>query len=308
MPKPVHYPRTLTDWLKQLDSRLLPASIGSQQKLRRALADSNRSMRELADLMQDCPALALSVLREANRRSSGLSEQTESLEAAISRLGIKRTEDLLTPQPALPEQELPKALRQIQLISQHASHQANGLFAGRLARLWQEVHWGSLLFLAPIWTLLAAHPELFEVWEQRVLVKGEAASKVEQELLGVPLLKLCLALSEQWHLPEWVTQGYRLLVSDRRLLVKALHIARDNEHPLHQQQILDTDSNLRRWLTQPANSILLANGLALSAHYAWNSHCCIRTPSAAPDRCPVPTSGTRPKRCSGHGRRGTCKP
>jgi HD-like signal output (HDOD) protein len=271
MPKPAHSPRTLTDWLKQLDNQLLPASKDSQQKLRRALADSNCSMRELAELMQDCPALALSVLREANRKSSGLNEQTESLEAAISRLGLKRTEDLLNHLPALAEQELPKALRQIQLISQHASHQANGLFAGRLARLRQEVQWGSLLFLAPIWNLLAAHPELFEVWEQRVLARGEATAKVEQELLGVPLLNLCLALSEQWRLPEWVTQGYRLLVNDRRLLVKALHIARDNEHPLHQQKSLDADSSLRRWLTQPANSILLANGLALSAHYAWTS-------------------------------------
>lgn len=276
MPKPAHYPRTLTDWLKQLDSQLLPASSDSLQRVRRALADSNRSMRDLAELMQDCPALALSVLREANRKSTGLNEQTESLEAAISRLGLKRTEGLLERLPALPEQELPKALRQIQLISQHASQQANGLFAGRLARLWQEVHWGSLLFLAPIWTLLAAHPELFEVWEQRVLVKGEPAAKVEQELLGVPLLQLCLKLSEQWRLPEWITQGYRLLVNDRRLLVKALHIARDNQHPLHQQQYLDADSNLRRWLTQPANSILLANGIALSAHYAWNSQHSLR--------------------------------
>ena len=40
MPKPASYPRTLTDWLKQLDSQLLPASSDSQQKLRRALADS----------------------------------------------------------------------------------------------------------------------------------------------------------------------------------------------------------------------------------------------------------------------------
>lgn len=276
MPKPTHYPRTLTDWLKQLDSQLLPASSESLQRVRRALADSNRSVRDLAELMQNCPALALSVLREANRKSTGLNEQTESLEAAISRLGLKRTEELLERLPALPEQELPKALRQIQLISQHASQQANGLFAGRLARLWQEVHWGSLLFLAPIWTLLAAHPELFEVWEQRVLVKGEPAAKVEQELLGVPLLHLCLKLSEQWHLPEWITQGYRLLVNDRRLLVKALHIARDNLHPLHQQQYLDADSNLRRWLTQPANSILLANGIAFSAHYAWNSQHSLR--------------------------------
>jgi hypothetical protein len=271
MHKPINYPRTLKDWLKQLDSQLLPASSESLQPLRRALADSNRSRRELADLMQSCPALALSVLREANRKSSGLSEQTDSLEAAISRLGLSRTEALLNRLPAQPEQELPKPFRQILLISQHASQQANGLFASRLARLWQEVHWGSLLFLAPVWTLLAAYPELFVAWEQRVLVKGEPASKVEQDLLGVPLLKLCLALSESWRLPEWITLGYRLLVNDRRLLVKALHIAHNNEHPLQQQQCLDADSDLRRWLTQPANSILLANCLAISAHYAWNS-------------------------------------
>lgn len=271
MPKPVHSPRTLNDWLKQLDNQLLPASSDSLQTLRRALADSSRSRRELADLMQSCPALALSVLREANRTSSGLSEQTDSLEAAISRLGLSRIETLLNRLPALPEEELPGALRQIQLISQHASQQANGLFAGRLARLWQEVHWGSLLFLAPVWTLLAAHPELLDAWEQRVLVKGEPSSMVEQDLLGVPLLKLCLALSEHWRLPEWITLGYRLLVHDRRLLVKALHIAHNNEHPLQQQHCLDADNNLRRWLTQPANSILLANCLAISAHHAWNS-------------------------------------
>ncbi|PTS85228.1 histidine kinase [Pseudomonas sp. HMWF032] len=271
MPKPAHYPRTLKDWLKQLDEQLLPASSTSLQLLRQALADSNRSRRELAELMQSCPALALSVLREANSKNGGLNEQTDSLEAAISRLGLSRTEALLKRIPSLPEQELSKPYRQILLISQHASQQANGLFAGRLARLWQEVNWGSQLFLAPVWALLCAHPELFDAWEQRVLLKGEAACKVEQELLGVPLLTLCLALSEHWRLPEWVTLGYRLLVNDRRLLVKALHIAHHNEHPLQQQQCLDEDSNLRRWLTQPANSILLANCLAISAHFAWNS-------------------------------------
>lgn len=271
MQKPAASPRTIKDWLKQLDGQLLPGTVDSIQMLRRALADSNKSRRELADLMQDCPALALSLLRAANSRSNGLVEPTESLEAAISRLGLTRTEALLNRLPAMTEAELPRALRQIMLISQHASQQANGLFAGRLARLWHEIHWGSLLFLAPVWTLLAAHPELFDAWEQRVLVKGESAQKVERELLGVPLLQLYLALSEHWCLPEWISQGYSLLVNDRRLLVKALHIARNNEHPLQQQQCLDDDSHLRRWLTQPANSVLLANCLAISAHYAWSS-------------------------------------
>lgn len=271
MPTSKPLPRTLEDWLEQLDKQLLPVPVDHHLDVCRALSDSRRSLREIAELMQASPALALSVLREANRQAGSFSAPSESLESALSRLGLQRTLELVKRQPACPLDEIPLALRQIQLISLHAAQQAGGLFSGRLARLWQEIHWGSLLFLAPIWSLLAAHPELFEQWEQRVLAHAEPAAKVEQDLLGVPLLALCLALAERWRLPDWVIQGYRLLIADRRQLVKALHIARDNQHPLHQQQMLDADTPLRRWLTQPANSILLANGLALSAHHAWNS-------------------------------------
>jgi HD-like signal output (HDOD) protein len=271
MPTSKPLPRTLESWIDRLDKQLLPVPVENHLNVCRALSDSRRSLRDIAELMQASPALALCVLREANRRAGSLSTPSESLESALSRLGLQRTLELVKRQPAHPLNEIPLALRQIQLISQHASQQASGLFSGRLARLWQEIHWGSLLFLAPIWSLLAAHPELFEQWEQRVLARAEPACKVEQDLLGVPLLPLCLALAERWRLPDWVIQGYRLLIADRRQLVKALHIARDNQHPLHQQQMLDADTPLRRWLTQPANSILLANGLALSAHHAWNS-------------------------------------
>ena len=263
--------RTLEDWLERLDKQLLPVPVENHLNVCRALSDSRCSLGEIAELMQASPALALSVLREANRQTGSFSAPAESLESALSRLGLQRSLELVKRQPARPLDEIPLALRQIQLISQHAAQQASGLFSGRLARLWQEIHWGSLLFLAPVWSLLAAHPELFEQWEQRVLARAEPAANVEQDLLGVPLLDLCLALAERWRLPDWVSQGYRLLVADRRQLVRALHIARDNQHPLHQQQILDADIPLRRWLTQPANSILLANGLALSAHHAWNS-------------------------------------
>jgi hypothetical protein len=72
-------------------------------------------------------------------------------------------------------------------------------------------------------------------------------------------------------LPIWVQQGYRLLLTEQRELVKVLRIARDSDHPLRQQNRLDDDPTLRRWLNQPANTVLLANGLALSAQHAWDS-------------------------------------
>lgn len=274
---PTPRPTTLSGWIKLLDGVPLPVPQVSHDKVCRAIADSRSSLRDIADLMQNSPALALSIIREANRHTHGsMSEPAENLEIALNRLGLKRTEELLARLPALPEGQIPPVLRQLQLISQHASQQANGFFASRLARLWQDIHWGSLLFLSPLWPLALAQPKLLEEWELRVIHKHESAHKVELELFGVRLLEICQALVEVWHLPIWVQQGYRLLISERRLLVKVLHIARDSEHPLHQQQRLDADPDLRRWLNQPANSVLLANGLALSAQYAWDSAHCLR--------------------------------
>ncbi|MEO4045503.1 HDOD domain-containing protein [Pseudomonas sp. CAU 1711] len=269
MPQSESPPRTLEAWLKQLDAARLPVASRHHENVRRALLDGRKSLRDIAECMQDSPSIVLAMLREANRSGGSFAEPAESLEMALNRLGLKRAETLLQQMTVLDETQIPLPLRQLQLVSLHASQQASGLFAGRLARLWQEIHWGSLLFLAPLWPLVASQPQLFEAWEQRVLGRGEPGPKVERELLGVPLLQLCLALAQHWRLPEWIVQGYRLLVEDRRRLVKALHLARDNQHPLHQQQMLDADPALRRWLTQPGNSILLANGLALSSHHNW---------------------------------------
>ncbi len=263
-------PCTLAAWIKTLDAVVLPAAADPYARVQRALRDSSMSMRQIADLIQESPVLALVVIREANRNAATTNKPAESLEVALSRIGLKRAEALFARIPATQPRDIPAPLRQIMLISSHASQQANGLFASRLARLWQEIHWSSLLFLAPVWALVAAHPELLEAWEQRVLVKREPARQVEQSLLGISLLELCVATAEHWGLPGWVAQGYRLLSEHRRMLVKALHVAHDNEHPLHQQQMLDADPPLRRWLTLPSNTILLANGLALSAHHSWS--------------------------------------
>ncbi|MBK3866205.1 HDOD domain-containing protein [Pseudomonas stutzeri] len=262
-------PRTIPAWIKALDDAPLPAFAAVHGKVRLALRDSNRSMRQIAELIQSSPVLALRFIQEANR-GIGDAQPAESLEIALSRIGLQRAEALLARIPAKDAADIPLPLRQLVLISRHASQQASGLFAARLARLWQDIHWGSLLFLSPAWALVCVYPHLLDSWEQRVLVKGEPASRVERELLGVPLLELCLRLAEHWRLPDWIVQGYRLLGGDRRRLIKALHIARDYEHPLHQQQMLDADPDLRRWLTLPSNTIVLANGLALSAHHSWS--------------------------------------
>ena len=269
---PTQKPTTLEGWVKLLDGVRLPVPQESHDRVCSAIRNNRSSLRDIADLIQDSPALALSVIREANRHTHGsMTEPAENLEVALNRLGLKRAEELLARLPAQPQAEIPQALRQLQMISQHATQQANGFFASRLARLWQDIHWGSLLFLSPLWPMALTHPHLLEEWELRVIHKGESARTVEKQLFGVRLLNICLALVDIWRLPNWVQQGYRLLLNEQRELVKVLRIARDSDHPLRQQNRLDDDPTLRRWLNQPANTVLLANGLALSAQQAWDS-------------------------------------
>ena len=245
---PTAKPASLPDWIKRLDEVHLPVPQASHDRVCKAIRDSRSSLRDIAELMQNSPALVLSVMREANSHTHGsLAEPAENLEVALNRLGLKRAEELLARLPSVPAQDIPAALRQLLLVSQHASQQANGLFGSRLARLWQDIHWGSLLFLSPLWPMAVAYPKLLEEWELRVIHKGESARVVEQQLFGVRLLDLCIGLTEAWHLPMWVSQGYTLLLNEQRMLVKSLRVARD-EDPLHQQQLLDADPGLRRWL------------------------------------------------------------
>ncbi|MGK9546052.1 HDOD domain-containing protein, partial [Salmonella enterica subsp. enterica] len=98
----------------------------SHERVCKAIRDSRSSLRDIAELMQHSPALVLNVMREANSQAHGsLSGPAENLEVALNRLGLKRAEELLARLPSVPEKDIPVALRQLLLISQHASQQAN---------------------------------------------------------------------------------------------------------------------------------------------------------------------------------------
>lgn len=268
---PSQVPATLEAWVKLLDGVRLPVAKDSHDRVLSAINDSRRSLRDIAELLQGSPALVLSVMREANHSANASqAEPAESLEVALNRLGLARCAQLLARLPAVPSDDLPPVLNQFVQISQHASQQASGLFASRLARLWQEIHWGSLLFLSPLWPLALTFPALLDDWELRVIHKGEDAAEVEQELFGVRIMALCRAVAEHWRLPEWVTQGYRLLLEEREQLAQAINISREQDS-LVQQHRLDEEPGLRRWFNQPANTVLLANNLALAAQVGWDN-------------------------------------
>lgn len=257
---------------QSLNNFVLPIEKNQCARLMSHLDNELLGMTELAREILQVPAAALQICRVAGEIARQRDIDILTLEQACNMLGTLRLGSLLRSLPITENDQLPLAYRQLVSISEHALIQAQGLFANRMARLWHEVSLASLLFLSPCWVLIYHRPELMQVWDARHLDNQSAHGELNAWLQdSTQILSLAQQLAEDWWLPPWIIQGYRSLGSSRRVMVKAIHIARDSQHPQQQQALLDADRTLTRWLTLPANSLLMANGIALGAHHDWNA-------------------------------------
>ena len=262
-------PRLLSEWLQLLDQTRLPIAADDKRRLLHALSNNHNSIGDIARVAGSSPSIALLFFRAANQGTARAERRAQHMEAVIARLGISRCKELLNSFEVSSEDEIPQELRQLWLISEHANFQASGLFAIKLARLWQDINWSSLLFLSPLWPLLTRYPSLFRLWEQRLHNAGESQLKLELELFGTSLNNLCLALAEHWALPDLVIEAYNSINRRQRLLASALHVSRAHAEPLKRRQMLDARKDLTMWFRHPANSIIIAHGLSINAHYSW---------------------------------------
>lgn len=248
----------------------LPIDQQQRDRLIKRLDDNMLSFTELSNSILQVPVAALTICRAAGTAVRQRDGDILNLEQACNLLGTQRIGQLLRALPLQPLAEQPPAFRQMLSISEHALTQAQGLFSQRMARLWQELALACLLFMSPSWVLVYHRPELFNEWEAWHLGLHAGKGRAPGELLGSDqLLSLSQQLVAEWNLPLWIRQGYRSLIDSRRTMVKALHIARDSEHPRDQQLALDADTRLLRWLTRPDNSLLMANGIAVGAQHDW---------------------------------------
>lgn len=251
---------------------VLPAEKNQLERLTRLLDSDLLSITELTREIMQAPVVALQICRVAGESARPRDIDILTLEQACGLLGTQRIAQVLKTIPTAEHHALPLAYRQLLSISEHAQMQAQGLFAQRMARLWQEMSLACLLFLAPCWAIIRHRPELFEQWDARHLLPDQFRSKSDAVFLdSSDVLGLAQQIAEDWWLPPWIVQGYRSLGSSRRIIVKALRLARDTDRPHEQQTKLDADKQLSRWLTLPANSLLMANGIALASHHDWQA-------------------------------------
>lgn len=255
---------------EKLSATVLPITPAQRERLLQQLGSEMLSLNELTQQIMSVPVAALHVCRAAGEAARNRDIDILTLEQACSLLGTQRLGTLLGNIPVVEADQLPSAYLQMLSISEHAVSQAQGLFSQRIARLWHEMSLATLLFLSPLWALAYIKPRIFEQWDDlnRGVLPEHVSKKqiAENTAMGFTLVQ---QVAQDWWLPPWILQGYRSLNSSRRTMVKALHIARNASNPQEQQAQLDADRELYRWLTQPANSLLMASGIALGSHHSW---------------------------------------
>ena len=264
------YTEVIGDLRQKLNACVLPITPGQRDHLLKQLGSDLLSITELTHQLMRVPVAALHICRQAGEAARKRDVDVLTLEQACSLLGTQRLVTLLRELPVVEHDQLPRPYRQLLSISEHAVGQAQGLFANRIARLWQEMSLATLLFLSPLWALTYLKPHLFEQWDR--LNRGalpEGVTRTQIAATTTAGFQLVQLVAQDWWLPPWILQGYRSLNDNRRTMVKALHVARDSAHPQEQQARLDADRELYRWLTQPANGVLISSGLALGAHSNW---------------------------------------
>ena len=66
-------PQNLSAWLKELDGVRLPVSSDNHRQAVSALRNGSSSLRDIAEQLQQSPALALAIMRGANSSKSSRS-------------------------------------------------------------------------------------------------------------------------------------------------------------------------------------------------------------------------------------------
>ena len=217
---------------QKLNATVLPITPSQRARLLQQLDGEMLNIGELTQCILSVPVAALHICRAAGDAARNRDIDILTLEQACSLLGTQRLSTILSNIPVVEESQLPKAYTQLLSISEHAVSQAQGLFSQRIARLWHEMSLATLLFLSPLWALTYIKPYIFEQWDELnrgILPKHLSKRKVaDNTAMGFLLVQ---QVAQDWWLPPWILQGYRSLNTSRRIMVKALHIARNASNP-----------------------------------------------------------------------------
>ena len=239
--------------LRHLDS--LPALPGTVHKIREMLSDETGSSSEVAEIISRDPAIAAKVLKVANSVAYGFSQEVDSVQLAVSLLGLTETYSVVLTSAVLDVFKPNAVLNYVEFWREST---LCATIAKALAQSLRITNTGivSAGLLRDIGRMALAHivPEYYGKVDAEL--SGVALVKAEEALLGLSHTEAGNQLAEHWDFPETLKECIRFHHTpvysreSHRSVVAVIHVADvlsripKNELDLNQVDVSECASSL----------------------------------------------------------------
>ena len=209
----------LSLWLNKLPQYRLPLNTEVAQRVHDELTDPNATAERLSNVIQQEPALCLSLFLCGQRQLQQRQGDIQSMVHLLGLLGLKQIETAV--KVANKQHHSSEGQRELFAASLFAAQLAEALLPLKHGARGSHFHLPSLLFNAPLWLMWAGAPKLMQRGQQLISKKQYPLKRVCKQALGFPLSALlkqthrflalpdltlkALAIDPQQQLTLWAT-------------------------------------------------------------------------------------------------------
>ncbi|MCP5207570.1 MAG: HDOD domain-containing protein [Hahellaceae bacterium] len=268
-------PEDAAGWTAFLNAKQLPATPQTGTLVLSLLRQKDAPYQKLAAAINQDPILSFYVMAATNENAAGNTSRSNSLDHAISMIGVQRLEKITAKASYFkPDPSNIRHFYYLRALS--TSHYAAALMeelAKHKSHLNPESsYWASLFYGTPWWYLWRfATPEM-RLIRYAVRSNGKSQEHAEKEVLGCTIREIGIALSKKLALPPLTLECYKL---DKALSARQIVSLSRLAHPTGAPDLVE-DKTLRHLLQSPSFSITLCNMLAQQSTHDWYSSATLR--------------------------------
>lgn len=209
-------------WLNKLPNHVLGFNPSVAQAIKVEINDLESTSERLANLLQQDPALALSLYQYTHSKVEAKEGDIQSLVHMIGLMGIRHIEQTLTPTPK--PLQLHEGQKELYAASLFAAYLSKQLMPFKHGIIGERFFLPTLFFNAPLWLMWQAAPKIMGVIQQDS-AKQHNMTKVCNARLGFHLPKLLKRCEQFLQIPEQTVKALNIdIKKDAVLWAKLLRL------------------------------------------------------------------------------------
>ena len=262
-------PFGINEWTSFLKNKQLPVLVKTVQRLEHLFANQDLSLQELVPVIEQDPIFTLHLVRLANSLNKNTETQVNTVELAVSTLGLDHIQNLCRQLPVIkinhasvPHRKYFHAVAN----SAHASVQAQFLCRSTNRSVVNDSRIAALFYGIGHWALWRYAPQEMSEINIHIYEKNNDVVMAENDVLGCTIQQISESLVESWNLSRLGTLALKHSTSPDAEMLERLHCYAQGDDSIEEAE----HREIKQLLNATFYPVKLANWLALTVPYGWN--------------------------------------